>query len=91
VPKEYLDKEHTNLSNKKVYGVNACTAAAYDPFRAALIADFEKGWEKLMEYDWASKRSYLMRETPKYPLSVVHWMERPGIAGRAALIRPSPK
>jgi len=75
VPKEYLDKEHTDFCDKKVFGVDACTAAAYDPFRKALIHDFKKGWEELMKYDWASTRSYLTREMPNYPLSVVHWME----------------
>jgi hypothetical protein len=63
------------LRGNKVYGVNACTAAAYDPFRKALIDDFEKGWKDLMGYDWASTRSYLTREKPNYPLPVVHWME----------------
>ena len=75
VPEEYLNKEFVNLRGKKVFGVNACTAAAYDPFRKALIDNFDKGWEDLMKYDWASTRSYLMRERPNYPLSVVHWME----------------
>jgi hypothetical protein len=75
VPKEYLNKESTDLRGKKVYGVNACTADAFDEFRKALIDDFDKGWKKLMEYDWASTRSYLTREKPNYPLSVVHWME----------------
>jgi hypothetical protein len=51
VPKEYLNKEHTDLRGKKVFGVNACTAAAYDPFRKALIVHFKKGWEELMRYD----------------------------------------
>lgn len=75
VPKEYLNKEYVDLRGKTVYGVNACTAAAYDPFRKALIDNFDKGWEELMKYDWASTRSYLAREKPNYPLSVIHWME----------------
>ena len=75
VPKEYLDKEHVDLKHKKVFGVNACTAAAYDPVRKALIDDFEQGWEELMRYDWATTRSYLTRGEPNYPLSVVQWIE----------------
>jgi len=54
--------------------VNACTAAAYDTFRKALIDNFPEGWKKLLEYDWASTRSYLTQEA-KYPQSVAHWME----------------
>jgi hypothetical protein len=75
VPKEYLNKECVDLRGETVFGVDACTAEAYDPFRKALVDNFEKGWEKLMEYDWASTRSYLTREKPNYPLPVVHWME----------------
>ena len=75
VPEEYLNKEYVDLRKKTVYGVNACTAAAYDPFRKALIDNFDKGWEELMKYDWASTRSYLSQGDPKYPLSVIHWME----------------
>jgi len=75
VPKEYLDKKYLDPWGREHFGVNACTAEAYDPFRKALIDDFEKGWEQLMEYDWASVRSYLVQEKPEYPLSVVHWME----------------
>jgi hypothetical protein len=63
------------LHGNQVFGVDACTAAAFDPLRKALIEDFDKGWEELMSYDWASTRSYLMREKPQYPTSVVHWME----------------
>jgi len=66
---------YTDLRHKEVFGVNACIAAAFDQFRADLIADFDEGWEKLMEYDWASARSYLTREKPQYPLSVVQWLE----------------
>ena len=54
--------------------MDACTSAAYDEFRKPLIEDFPKGWKKLMEYDWASTRSYLTQEA-KYPLSVAHWLE----------------
>ena len=75
IPEEYLNKEYVDLTGKSVFGVNACTAAAYDPFRKALIDNFEQGWENLTKYDWASKRSYLAREEPNYPLSVIHWME----------------
>jgi hypothetical protein len=75
VPKKYLEKEHIDLHGDKVFGQSACVAAAYDPFRKALIDDFDKGWEELMKYDWASTRSYLTREKPQYPLSVVHWLE----------------
>ena len=75
VPEEYLNKEFIDSWNKTSFGVNACAAAAYDPFRTALIDNFEQGWEELMKYDWASAISYLMREGPKYPLPVIHWME----------------
>ena len=75
VPTEYLNKEFVDLRGKTVYGVDACTAAAYDPFRKALIDNFDNGWEELMKYDWASTRAYLAREKPNYPLSVIHWME----------------
>ena len=75
VPEGYLNKEYVDLRGKTVFGVNACTAAAYDGFRRALIDNFEQGWEDLMKYDWASTRSYLSREEPNYPLSVIHWME----------------
>ena len=70
-----MNKEYVDLSGTKVYGVNACAAQAYDPFRKALIEDFEKGWERLMAYDWASTTSYLTQGAPKYPLEVVQWME----------------
>jgi len=75
VPKKYVDMTYTDPWKRELAGVDACTAEAFDQFREALIDDFEKGWEKLMKYDWASTRSYLTRETPQYPLSVVHWME----------------
>lgn len=75
MPTAYLNKIYTDLWERKLAGVNACTAEAFDPFRKALIDDFEKGWEELMKYDWASTRSYLTREKPEYPLPVVHWME----------------
>ena len=66
--------EYTDLSKKKLFGVKACTAAAFDPFRKALLDDFDKGWAKLMAYDGHSTRTYLT-QVEKYPLSVVHWME----------------
>jgi hypothetical protein len=76
VPEEYLEKEYTDSWGRTSFGVDACAAAAYDPFRKALIKDFKTGWNKLMEYDWASTRSYLAQGMdPKYPLPVVHWME----------------
>lgn len=58
-----------------MFGVKACAAEAFDPFRKALIDNFEKGWKRLMEYDWASTGAYLTHEKPQYPLSVAHWME----------------
>ena len=71
-----MNKEFVDLRGKTVYGVNACTAEAYDPWRKDLIEDCKEGWEKLMkDYDWASTRSYLSQGKPKYPLSVIHWME----------------
>lgn len=76
MPKAYLQKEHIDLRGKKVFGMSACRAAAFDQFRKALIDNFAKGWEELMKYDWASTRAYLAREKPNYPLPVVHWMER---------------
>ena len=64
-----------DLRGNPIFGVKACTAIAFDHFRADLVADFDKGWGELMEYDWASARSYLTREGPQYPLSVVQWFE----------------
>ena len=80
MPEKYLNKEWTDLRGKQIYGVDACAGFAYDPFRKALIDDFKKGWEELMKYDWASVKSYLVREVgrgeePNYPLSVIQWME----------------
>jgi hypothetical protein len=74
IPEEYLNKRHINLRGETVFGVEACTSAAYDQFRKDLMDDWEIGWKKLMEYDWASTRSYLTQEA-KYPPSVVQWME----------------
>jgi hypothetical protein len=70
-----LNKTYTDPWGRPSGGVDACTNEAFDPFRQALLDDFDKGWEKLMEYDWASTRSYLKQGVPKYPLSVVQWME----------------
>jgi hypothetical protein len=75
VPEGYVDMQYTDLWQRPLEGVDACTAKAFDQFRKGLIDDFEKGWKELMKYDWASTRSYLTREKPQYPLSVVHWME----------------
>jgi hypothetical protein len=77
VPEEYVDMQYTDLWGRQLAGVDACTAMAFDHFRKGLIDDFENGWEELMEYDWASTRSYLVQGKPKplYPLSVAHWME----------------
>ena len=76
VKKVYLNKTYLDPWNRQLAGVDACTAEAFDPFRKALIENFETGWKELMKYDWASTRSYLTREmAPVYPLSVVHWME----------------
>lgn len=75
VPNEFFYKKYVDLNNNTVYGVDACAAEAYDPFRKALVENFDKGWAELMKYDWASVRSYLTQGEPKYPLSVVHWME----------------
>jgi hypothetical protein len=41
-----------------------------DPFREALVADFEKGWNFLMGYDAHSFRTYMTLEDPKYPTTV---------------------
>jgi hypothetical protein len=48
--------------------------AAYDKFRKPLLDNFDEGWKKLLEYDWASTRAYLTQGA-KYPQSVVHWLE----------------
>jgi hypothetical protein len=74
VDEAYLDLQYRDPWERDLAGVDACTAQAFDRFRQPLIDDFETGWEELMEYDWASTRSYLTREKG-YPLSVVHWME----------------
>ena len=74
MPLEYLNKEYTDPWNRTLYGVNALTSQAYDPFRKALIENFDEGWEKLLKFDWASTRSYLTQEA-KYPQSVAHWLE----------------
>ncbi|KAH9955575.1 hypothetical protein BC827DRAFT_1378989 [Russula dissimulans] len=74
VPPEYLNKEYTDPRDRKLYGLNACTLEALDKFRKPLLDNFDEGWRKLLEYDWASTRSYLMQEV-KYPPSVAHWME----------------
>jgi Flavin containing amine oxidoreductase len=76
VPQEYVDKEVTDLHGDQVFGVDACIAEAFDPFRKALVENFHKGWEEVMKYDWASTTGYLVGEKPKkYPLSVAWWME----------------
>ena len=84
---EYLNKEYVDPWNRKLGGVDACTAEAFDPFRKVLIdagndpKKFKQAWETLMRYDWASTRAYLSSVTVPaqlqypYPLSVVHWME----------------
>jgi hypothetical protein len=74
VDETYLDLQYKDLWGRQLAGVDACTSKAFDRFRQPLIDDFQTGWEELMEYDWASTRSYLTREKG-YPLSVVHWME----------------
>jgi hypothetical protein len=75
VPQKYVDRTTTDLRGNQVFGVDACTADAFDQFRKALVDNFCDGWEKLMKYDWASTTGYLVRETPAYPLSVAWWME----------------
>ncbi|KAF5343736.1 hypothetical protein D9757_014641 [Collybiopsis confluens] len=74
VPEIFLNKSHVDLSGKKIFGADACLYAAYDPFRAALVEDFDQGWEKLMAYDRSSVRSYLTHEA-QYPIPVAHWLE----------------
>ncbi|KAF9057128.1 hypothetical protein BJ165DRAFT_9229 [Panaeolus papilionaceus] len=75
VPDQYINAQTVDLRGDTVYGVNACTSMAFDGFRKALLDNFETGWEGLMKYDWASTRTYLFREKPQFPLSVVQWME----------------
>ncbi|PPR01357.1 hypothetical protein CVT24_006311 [Panaeolus cyanescens] len=75
VDKKYIDMQATDLRGKTVYGVAACSSIAFDGFRKELLADYKKGWDALMQYDWASTRAYLSQYGPKFPLSVIQWME----------------
>ena len=75
MPEAYLNKSYTDPWRRNRYGLNACTAEAFDPFRKGLIDNFDEGWKELMKYDWASTRSYLSQGRPQYPLPVIHWME----------------
>ncbi|KIK52447.1 hypothetical protein GYMLUDRAFT_180125, partial [Collybiopsis luxurians FD-317 M1] len=75
VPKKYLNKTHVDLTGRTIYGADACIYAAYDPFRKALVKNFDQGWKKLMEYDRASTRTYLTYEKPQYPMPVAYWLE----------------
>lgn len=72
---QYITKEYTKPNGTKLYGVDACLEAAYSPFKEALAANWEKGWELLMEQDYCYTRSYI-HDVMKYPWSVVQWMER---------------
>ncbi|PPQ70504.1 hypothetical protein CVT24_013274, partial [Panaeolus cyanescens] len=74
VDRKYIDMTATDLHGNTVHGADACASIAFDGFRKALVDDPEKGWQKLMEYDWASTRAY-MAQGPKFPLSVIQWME----------------
>ncbi|KIK52442.1 hypothetical protein GYMLUDRAFT_180149 [Collybiopsis luxurians FD-317 M1] len=71
----YLNKSYVDLTGNTIYGVDACIYEAYDPFRKALVEDFDQGWEKLMEFDRDSTRAYLTCEEPQYPIPVAHWLE----------------
>jgi len=74
VPLEYLNKQYTDPWGRSLSGASACTAAAYDKFRKALLDNWCDGWGRLMENDWASTRSYLTQRA-NYPESVAHWLE----------------
>ena len=67
-------KEFKKSNGEIVYGVDACLAEAYEPFKVALAKDITKGWELLMQHDGLSTRAFLL-EVMKYPWAVVQWME----------------
>ncbi|PPR01358.1 hypothetical protein CVT24_006312 [Panaeolus cyanescens] len=69
VDQKYINMTATDLHGSTVYGVDACTSIAFDGFRKALVDNPEQGWEKLMQYDWASTRAYLAREGPEFPFT----------------------
>jgi len=69
-----VDKSFKKSNGETVYGVDACLAAAYEPYKVALATDITKGWELLMKHDGLSTRAFLL-EVMKYPWAVVQWME----------------
>lgn len=78
VPPEYLSK-----------GVDYYLGECFSPFKDLLAKDWKKGWEKLMEFDKYSARTFMMLpfdiknndgtyflKKDGYPHSVINWLER---------------
>ncbi|KDR66559.1 hypothetical protein GALMADRAFT_147787 [Galerina marginata CBS 339.88] len=74
VPEEYITKQFTKSNGQNVYGVEACFASAFEPFKDVLAQDNDAGWDLLMKYDEFSTRSFLL-QIIGYPPAVVEWIE----------------
>ena len=69
-----MTRQFTKSNGQKVYGVEACFVAAFQPFKDALVRDFNVGWDVLMKYDGFSTRAFLL-QVVGYPAAVVEWIE----------------
>lgn len=61
-------------NGQKLYGVDACLGATYEPYKFLLARDYKLGWELLMQHDSRSARAHLL-DIMRYPAEVVQWME----------------
>jgi monoamine oxidase len=69
-----MTKKFTKSDGQKVYGAEACYAAALEPFKAALARDSNTGWDLLMKYDGFSTRTFFLHVIG-YPAVVIEWIE----------------
>ncbi|KDR71802.1 hypothetical protein GALMADRAFT_74617 [Galerina marginata CBS 339.88] len=76
VPDEYIKKTYVkpNKDKDKLYGVDACLGATFEPYKFLLARDYKLGWELLMQHDSRSTRAHLL-DIMRYPAEVVQWME----------------
>jgi hypothetical protein len=74
VPDEYIRKKYVKPNGQTTYGVDACLAATYEPYKFLLARDWRLGWELLMQHDSRSNRAHLL-DIMRYPAEVVQWME----------------
>jgi hypothetical protein len=59
VPDKFAQKGYSHWIDEKL-----------NPFKKALVNNFDEGWKYLMQYDSYSFRTYMTLEEPKYPNSV---------------------